>query len=265
MPINSSAHVAAVSSCIAAADVQRPQRQRYKRRAIIEVFCAACIVTLAPRVASADRDRGFEARLAPIDVQGAGMSLPGPSYVRPQLVDPPSRAPKILGATLSIAGGVSLVAGWVMYVTRQNHRLEMRYAVDTEVLDGWEQRGAWGFWLAAGASTMFVASEYLQLPEASDVPTWAWLGGAAGLATAAVGLGFAAGGTHCAPIALRPGTAIPRECLSGTSDALFGQMLLLTAAPVLNLPLTYLLRSVFHSEQESLTMGPGGVSLKMRF
>jgi hypothetical protein len=228
------------------------------------VLCAASLVSLLPCIARADRDRDFEARLAPIDVQGVA-PLPGPSYVRPQLVDPPSRAPKILGATLAITGGVTLVAGWVMYITRQSHRLELRYAVDAEALDGWEERGAWAWWLTAGASSAFVASEYLLLPESADVPTWSWIGGAAGLATAAVGLGFAAGGTHCAPVAIRPGAAIPRDCLSGTSDALFGQMLLLSAVPLLNLPLTYLLRSVFKTEQESLTMGPGGVSLKMRF
>lgn len=244
----------------------RRSRATVRAARVIRHCCVAltlsCVLSNSAR---ADRDPEFETGLAPANMQNANELLPGPTYVRSQLTDSPSRVPKIAGATLVLTGSIMLVGGWVMYVARQNFRLQVRYDVGREVLNDWEQQGAWALWLSAGGAAAIVASEYLLLPESQDTPTIAWLGGVAGLATAAAGLGFAAGGTHCAPVALRPAAAIPRGCLSGTSDTLFGEMLLLTAAPLLNLPLTYLLRSLFKGTPESLTLGPGSVAMTARF
>jgi hypothetical protein len=46
---------------------------------------------------------------------------------------------------------------------------------------------------------------------------------------------------------------------------MFGSLLLLTAAPLLNLPLTYLLRDAFSGPAESLTLGPGSIQWRRTF
>jgi hypothetical protein len=211
--------------------------------------------------ASAQEDDGIvwtEARLV-------GETNPTPIPIsRPQLVHH-SDWQTPLGATFAVAGAVLWVAGGAIYVARQNYRLRPWLSVDSGTMSAWETQGAFAFWMTAGGASLLVASEYLLLPESREVPMLAWLSGAAGLGVAAVGIGFSVGGTHCAPQALTPGANIYQACLHGTSDSLFGPMLMLTAAPLLNVPITYLLRKAFAGAPEALSFGPGGVTFSGRF
>jgi hypothetical protein len=219
------------------------------------------IAALLLAASSAQAQEDWERDLQPATLVGDGD--PTPAVVnRPQLREHHDYATPI-GASLAVGGGIALVGGWATFIGRANVRAS--YVVDDGVMSKWSTLGAWSFYLTAAGSAALVASEYLLLPESRDVPVLAWLGGAGGLALAAVGVGYAVGGTHCQPQALTPGSNILADCLHGTSDALFGPLLMLTSAPLLNLPITYLLRRACAGAPESLSFGPGTVQVMGRF
>jgi hypothetical protein len=233
-------------------------------------ICVTIIIisSCLPIAASAQRDPGFEAGLSIVSSGDERVPIQEASgFGRNKVVKRDTRTPKIVGASLAIAGGVSLVGAWATYVARQNYRLRSRRSLPADDIASWESQGAWAFWLGMGGAAALVGSEYVLLPEAKDVPTLAWIGGLAGLVTGAVGAGFFIGGTQCAPLAVRPGAVIPKACLSGTADDVFGLLLIQTSLPLLNLPLTYLLRSAFATEPEPLTfeVGPGSLTVRGTF
>jgi hypothetical protein len=151
----------------------------------------------------------FECGLSVVELGQTPSAAP---KLRSQLVEHDTKTPKVVGAISGFAGGVSLLGAWAIYVARQGYRLEPRASLGEAEISRWEGLGSWSFWLAAGGAAGLVVSEALLLPESADgsIPTLAWLGGAAGLAVAAVGVGFAVGGAHCAPIALTPGSSFRR-------------------------------------------------------
>lgn len=221
-----------------------------------------------PAAARAERDPAFEDGLS--IVVGSEQNAPAPSpraYSHNKLVKRDTRTSKIVGGTLAIAGGITLVGAWATYVARQNYRLRARPSLSADDIATWEHQGTWTFWLGLVGSGALVGSEYALLPEDKDVPTLAWLGGLAGLVTGAIGAGYYIGGTHCAPLAVLPGAVVPKACLGGTADDMFGVLLLQTSLPLLNLPLTYLLRGALAAEPDPLTfrVGPGSLTVTGRF
>lgn len=184
---------------------------------------------------------------------------------RPQLVYHDRKTPKIIGATAAIGGGVALIGAWALYVSRENYRLRYWSTLSNETIDTWSSLGAWSLWMGVGASALLVTSEYLLLPESRDVPTLAWVGGAIGVGVAAVGVGFMAGGTHCAPVAIRPGAELNLACSAGTSDAVFGPLMIASAMPLFALPMVYLTRQLFAGAPDSLSLGPGGIVISGKF
>lgn len=217
---------------------------------------------LAPMSAAAQED--WEAGLTEARLVGDTDPV-APAVHRPQLKAPASKAPVVIGVSAAIGGGIGLVASWAMYIARQNYRQRTWLTVSDSTVSEWEGQGEASLWLGVGGSALLVTSEYLLLPESRDVPGFAWISGAVGLGVAAVGVGFAVGGSHCGPQALTPGALLHTACMSGTADALFGTLLMLTAAPFLNVPVTYLLRKAFAGAPESLSFGPGSVQLRGRF
>lgn len=185
--------------------------------------------------------------------------------LRPQLVHHDHTTPIVIGASLTIAGTLSLIGGWSLYVARQNFRERYWSTLSDDTIGTWRDLGAWSFWMTGAGASMLVAGEYLLLPESRDVPVLAWLAGAGGVTLAAVGIGFAAGGQHCGPQKVSPGADLLLACDSGTADALFGPALILSSLALVNVPLVYLLRKAFAGAPESLSFGPGSVSLTGRF
>lgn len=185
--------------------------------------------------------------------------------LRPQLVHHDHTTPIVIGASAAVLGGVGLVAGWSVYFARQAYRMRPWYSLSDETVGSWTEMGGFSFWFTASSSALLVTSEYLLLPESRDVPTLAWIAGGVGLGVAAVGLGFAVGGTHCGPQQIKPGADLLLACDSVTSDATFGPMLAFTALPLINVPLVYLFRRLFAGAPESLSVGPRGVSWSGRF
>jgi hypothetical protein len=222
------------------------------------LYIAAALVVASP-VAAQDDDGLTEARLVgdstPVEV----------STLRPQLTHHDHRTPKIIGGIAGVVGGIALVSSWTVYAARNAYRLRPWTRLDDGTVSTWEAMGAASLWMGIGASALLTASEYLLLPEAQDPPLLAWIGGAIGLGVAAVGLGFAVAGTHCPPQVIRPGADLLLACDAGISDAIFGDLLMVSAVPLLNLPITYLLRSAFRGEPDSLSIGPRGVNVRVRF
>jgi hypothetical protein len=219
----------------------------------------ACL--LLAGTARADRDPEFEAGLSTIPVQGNEV-LPGPSYARPQLIHKDTSTAKTVGTAAVLIGGLSLIGGWVGYVARQNVRLKMR----TELGDSigtWETIGAWSLTLTGFGAANLVVSEALLL-EGSKPPMLAWVGAAIGVGAAAIGAGFWIGGEHCSPLAYKPGAQWPIACQSGTADAAFGPLLVLSSLPLIALPITYAVRGLF-AEQVSLTFNGTGLNLRGAF
>jgi hypothetical protein len=224
------------------------------------LLCMALLFAARPVLAQEDWEEGLtEARLVG-DADPHPVQLP-----TPQLVKHVRTTPVVLGVTAAIGGGFSLVGAWAMYIARQNYRQRAWLDVSPDTLSEWREQGAWSFWLGVSGAGLLVTSEYFLLPESNSVPGYAWLAGAGGLGLAAVGVGFAVGGSHCSPQALKPGATVYTACMSGTSDAVFGPLLMLSAIPLINLPVTYLLRKAFAGAPESLSFGPGGVSFSGRF
>jgi hypothetical protein len=221
------------------------------------VVIAAMLVTRSVSADCAPDD--FECGLSVVELGQTPSAAP---RLKSQLVERDTKTPKVIGAVSGIAGGLSLVAAWTLYIARQNTRLEPRYTVTADDVSHWEALGTWNLGLAAGGAAGLIAAEYLLLPPSDSVPFFAWLGGAAGLGGAAIGAGYLLGASSCAPIAIGPGAQVPQACLSGVADKMFGVTLLLTAAPLLNLPFVYLLRDAFSGPAESLTLSPTGISGK---
>lgn len=185
-----------------------------------------------------------------------------PAVLRPQLVHHDHTTVPVVGGIAAVTGGVALIGAWSLYVARQNYRLTYRSTLSNDVVDEWTSMGAWSLWMGVFASASLVASEYLLLPDERDVPWWAWLSGGVGLGVAAVGVGFAVGGSHCGPVAIRPGADLQLACSAGTADAEFGPLLMLTALPLISLPIVFLTRKLFAGAPESLSFTGHGVSLR---
>jgi hypothetical protein len=201
-------------------------------------------------------------------VDGRLVGDPSPSapvQLRPQLVHRDHMTPIVLGTSAAVVGGVSLISGWAIYFARQSYRMKPWPSLADGVVNTWQTQGAFAWWLTFGGSTLLVTSEYLLLPESRDVPTLAWLAGGVGVAVAAVGLGFAVGGTACAPERFAPGADLRLACDSATSDAMFGPMLVMSALPLMAIPIVYLTRKLFAGAPESLSFGVGSVSLRGKF
>jgi hypothetical protein len=230
---------------------------------MIRLAVITALLLSASIVGAQDEDGLFEARLRGPDPSVAPAANP---ILRPQLRPNHDRAWKVAGAVTLGAGALAIASSWVLYVARQNYRLTPRMDVTRANLDEWEGLGAWSLWLGVGGATAVVAGEYLVLPEANGVPTLAWIAGAAGLGVAAIGAGFWGGGTHCAPSPVRPGVIFQQACTAGTSDLIFGPLLMLTSAGLLNIPVTYLVRDAFYTpEPLSLQVGPGSLTVGGRF
>lgn len=218
------------------------------------------LLLLAGTASAQESDEGMvEARLV------GDPSPVAAEQLRPQLVRRDHTTATVLGATSAIIGGVGLVASWSLYGARQAYRLKPRSSISESTMDTWTNIGAYSFWIGASSSAFIVTAEYILLPESNDVPTLAWFAGGGGLVLAAVGVGFAVGGSHCAPQATRPGADLYLACSAGTADSLFGSLLLISSVPLINAPILYLLRKAFAGAPEPLSIGPGSLVVSGRF
>lgn len=100
---------------------------------------------------------------------------------------------------------------------------------------------------AGGINTLAVTSSLLGLPQAPDVPWWAWAAGGAGAALLVSGAVATLAVDRCEI------TAPEQDCGAWTRDSLFGPWLMIHAAAPLSVGLTYAL--------SQLTSDPVSVSI----
>lgn len=227
---------------------------------MIRVLVTASLLLLASTAAAQDPELGLtDARLV------GDPSSAAAEFVRPQLVTRDRTTPVVVGASAAAIGGLSLVASFAIYSARQSYRQRPWPALTSEVVDTWASLGAYSLWLGVGASGLLVTAEYLLLPESREIPLPGWFAGGAGVVLAAVGLGYAVGGDHCAPERVAPGATLRLACTAGTADGIFGPLLIATSVPLLNIPMVYMLRKLFAGAPDSLSFGPTSVQLRGRF
>ncbi|MDQ3033611.1 MAG: hypothetical protein M3Y87_14425, partial [Myxococcota bacterium] len=113
----------------------------------------------------------------------------------------------------------------------------------------------------AGAALATVALPML-LPEQDGVPWWSWIAGAAGLGVAGVGAYFLATDGACYGTAL-----LDARCAKQSPHGLLGGLVLAHAAPLLTVPITYLVRSALgdgvRAGAATLRIQPMGAGLSL--
>jgi hypothetical protein len=151
---------------------------------------------------------------------------------------------------------VGLGIGWALYAERFNLRSRPRFGdVDYALLDEFHAAAPWVLASAGLGSGALIGAAAVLLPEAEDVPTAAWIVGAAGTAVAVTGFAVSIFGSHCQPRAAAP-------CDNFFADALFGPLLVLHAVPLMAVPAIYALRQ--WSAPASLEVNADGARLSLR-
>lgn len=149
----------------------------------------------------------------------------------------------VAGVTLATGGAASLLAGYGLLIGRRS--------VGDAWLDDPTSLSRQNRWLALGTGVivtgsagggLLVAAMPLALPHESKTPWWAWLHGGLGVAAAVGSI------VSVATAAPKPTTSCsisgpdPQPCVSREQDTNRAIMLGVTAAPLLTVPLVYLLR-----------------------
>ncbi len=155
----------------------------------------------------------------------------------------PPRGQFISGVTLASVGAASLLVGYSFGVAR-------RYAGDDwladpnslSAQDKWLQQGTALIATSSAGSAMLVASMPLALPYRPKTPWWAWLSGGAGVALGAASVAIAATADAKPPQSCSLNGPDPGPCVNRGRQIDRAILLGVTAAPLLTMPLVYLLR-----------------------
>ena len=154
---------------------------------------------------------------------------------------PPKK--RLIGGAVLLAAGVgALTAGWVLHAKRADKG--DAFEADPDKQDAWLEARVPLMVVGAAGSALSIAAMPLVLPEADSTPWWAWTSGVAGLGLVgyalAEGLGAKArpaGAQTCASIG-----APPAQCVDREQSLDRAALLSMTAAPLITVPLVYLLR-----------------------
>jgi hypothetical protein len=155
----------------------------------------------------------------------------------------PPRGQFVSGVALASVGAASLLVGYSFGIAR-------RYA-GTDWLDDPNSLSAQDKWLLQGTaligtssagSALLVASMPLALPYRSKTPWWAWLSGGAGVALGAASVAVAVTADAKPPQSCSLNGPDPAPCVNRGRQIDRAILLGVTAAPLLTMPLVYLLR-----------------------
>jgi hypothetical protein len=149
-----------------------------------------------------------------------------------------------LGATLGVLGIAGYAAGFGMIYVDEigfGHLATQPLVTDSDYLT---RRHAWTDWeapsLAAGIAggALLTAALPFVMSDEDGTPWWSWLVGGVGVAAIATGAVLTATATTCGTNA-RPTEA----CVAGTAQADDGAIVMAMGAPLLSVPIVYLIRS----------------------
>ncbi len=187
---------------------------------------------------------------------------PAPTERRPAHDEAGVSAGAWVGLGLSAVGLAGLAAGWGAYAERvtRGDRLAVALPTDPDYLD---RQSRWSdarpgvlLFPAAGAAALSAAVPLL-LPAEDGVPWWAWASGGVGTAVAATGLGLALAAAPCSTAQRQD-----QPCVDEAHRRDLGLLVSMHGAPLLAMPITYLLRPLFGSDGGAqAAVGPGGARI----
>lgn len=190
---------------------------------------------------------------------------PWPAHRRP-------RGQFIAGLTLVGVGVASLATGYALLLPRRNAALSWVNQVDTGGQDTSAQQ-KWfdlnGAIIATGSvgSAALVAAMPLALPERIKTPWWAWVSGGVGLGLAGYSIAWgvtaeAEPSTSCSAQGLD--SAQVRSCVNRGTRTSVALLTGLTSAPLITMPLVYLLRPSRAQLEPRVAVGRSGAHFALR-
>jgi hypothetical protein len=166
---------------------------------------------------------------------------------------PAARMPRgkfISGIALFAAGSASLLTGYVLLGPRARASEDWVHALDAgessaSLQQKWFNMGNGLTVTAAIGGGALVTAMPLALPKRAKTPWWAWLSGGLGVGAAAFSVAYGvtaenAPGTPCSSLIADPTDA--RSCVNRSEQISVAVLTGATAAPLLTVPLVYLLR-----------------------
>jgi hypothetical protein len=188
---------------------------------------------------------------------------------------PADRRPRgqfIAGLTLVGVGVASLTTGYALLAPRRDAALGWVNQVDT----GGEDTSSQQKWLGLNRATVatgsvgaaaLVAAMPLALPERNKTPWWAWVSGGVGLGLAAFSIAWgvtaeAAPSTSCSSQVLD--SVEVRSCINRGKRTSVAVLTGLTSAPLITMPLVYLLRPSRAQLEPRVAVGRSGAHLALR-
>jgi hypothetical protein len=185
---------------------------------------------------------------------------PAPSVAATPEDWPEGRRPRgqfISGLTLVGIGIAGLATGYALLAPRNNAGVDWVAGVDADVAAGqptgdsrpsqekWFDLGTGILVSASVGSAALVTAMPLALPEREKTPWWAWLAGGGGLGLAAFSIAYGVTADDepaAACSALRLSSEDVRTCFNRGQQVSVALLTGLTAAPLITMPLVYLLR-----------------------
>jgi hypothetical protein len=169
------------------------------------------------------------------------------------------------GLVIATGSATTLAIGWIAYAEamRFRNRVETGNACELQAgsadlvcIQAFAKYQTLGdFTLAFGGvgAALGVAAMPALLPETKGIPAWSWLIGGVGAAAAAAGIALWSIGDRCSFA----------SCTSDKHDQSLGQLVLLSSAPLLAVPLTHGVRSLLRTNtvQASASYLPEGGSV----
>ncbi|MDQ3037457.1 MAG: PEGA domain-containing protein [Myxococcota bacterium] len=152
-----------------------------------------------------------------------------------------------IGGTLGALGVVGFAGAFGLYEWRlyAGHDLAIAMPTDLDYLDRqqrWLDRQSAIWAVGIGSGLLASAALPLLLPEEPDVPWWSWVIGAAGVGVATIGAVEIATATPC-DLTMRQ----DRACVDRAAPIDRGVVFLSMSAPLLTVPVVYLVRSALGS------------------
>ncbi len=198
-----------------------------------------------------------------IDCQSGAARPSGNGRVRPP------RGQFVSGVVLGATGAASLLTGYGLLFARRSAGDDWRDdPTSLSAQDSWLNLGTGVVASGAVGGALLVAAMPLVLPYETRTPWWAWLHGGLGLAAAAGAIASAVTASPRAPESCTVNGPDPNACVERQRDTDRAILLGATAAPLLTVPLVYLLRPDAPKRERalmpSLTAGRTGAAVFVR-
>jgi len=187
-----------------------------------------------------------ESEPVPIDCSTGALTKPVASPVTskaPRTRRRPPRAQFISGVALASVGTASMVSGYSLVISRRSAGDD--WINDPNSIDPqnkWLRLGTGVIATSSAGAGLLVAAMPLVLPYRGKTPWWAWLSGGLGLAATAGAIASVVTADAKPPQSCSISGPDPTPCVDRYRDTDRALVLGMTAAPLLTMPLVYLLR-----------------------